>query len=391
MFGCFLLEMLTGKDPWWWLDRESLFIQRVKTVSSPLADAQAAGVYATLLPPGPVATGLEELIARCVQPAPVDRPDMPAVVSVLQSLAVSASSSPLASPLLSVSPPSSALRYSDALAVAPADAPPPYSTLDIVYKVLNSWYNVGLAVTPDARHMVVTNKDRVSVFSLPSGEEAVVLTRKGAGKGEFRDSRGVCVSASGTSFLVAEDFNQRVQEVSLAGAHMRFMCVGKGQLEGVAAQGPWIAVGKDIRASPHRVLLLEEASGRVVRGFGVLGAGPQEMRCCPSLAFVDGQLIVADADNRRVSVWSLEGEFISDLAAPDMQWPCGIAVDPEGRVAIVDRDDALPCVRLYAPGLAACTHSVDVGGTVAMPRAVAFAQSRMYVLDKSSRNVAVFK
>ena len=76
MFGCFMLEVLTGREPWWWLpSNEALLLHRaVDGCRNPLDDAAECGALAYSLTPGPVSGArpedLEPLMRWCMAADP---------------------------------------------------------------------------------------------------------------------------------------------------------------------------------------------------------------------------------------------------------------------------------------------------------------------------------
>lgn len=100
MFGCFMLEVLTGSDPWWFMSDGSLkdtrYPPRMGEVrhtqyrpdANPLDDAKAAGKVSYLVkdPPAALITALEAVMRQCFAVEPAARPDIQAVLAELQQV-----------------------------------------------------------------------------------------------------------------------------------------------------------------------------------------------------------------------------------------------------------------------------------------------------------------
>ena len=75
--------------------------------------------------------------------------------------------------------------------------------------------------------------------------------------------------------------------------------------------------------------------------FGRYGQGKGELDWPISIAVHDGLLYVGEGENGRVSVFTLEGQFVTSFgskgAGPgQFCWPCGLAVDSNGVVYVCD-------------------------------------------------------
>lgn len=98
MFGCVILEVLTGTGPFHWLSSvEEVIFQRVgQPRVSPLDAAAACDRLISLtVSPSPRVTSLLELAAACFTYVPADRPDARGVLERLQHIQQSASLAPV--------------------------------------------------------------------------------------------------------------------------------------------------------------------------------------------------------------------------------------------------------------------------------------------------------
>lgn len=187
---------------------------------------------------------------------------------------------------------------------------PPCAALGMHYATIhleNDNGNSGLAVTRDHAHMIVTNESmkRVYVYSLPEGRLLRSFGGKGTAPGRFTDPVSVCVT-SGGSLLVAESLNRRLQEVSLAGKHIRFLTAG---LEDKAVYGADMSECGDLVAvnTYHAVILLKYACGSRLRMLA-LSFNCRHIRFAP--ASEGGHLLLALGD-KGVEVRTVRGEIVT--------------------------------------------------------------------------------
>lgn len=96
MFGCFMLEMLTGQEPLWWIGaqggrmEEVIFLRRSRPEVCPLEFAEEAGVLdvsGVVDEPGVWGTvaDIVALIRGCMAYSRANRPDMATVMVALES------------------------------------------------------------------------------------------------------------------------------------------------------------------------------------------------------------------------------------------------------------------------------------------------------------------
>ena len=158
----------------------------------------------------------------------------------------------------------------------------------------------GMAVDA-ARGLVVVSgcsgaeANNLFVYSLADGSLVRSFGGKGSGKGQFNwDDGGLCMTPRGT-LLVAERYNNRLQEVNIDdGGWVRF--VGEGLLEKpnhVACSEAVIAVSE---SSQHRVTLLSWVDGSLLARFGSKGSGDGQLDWPRGLRLLaDGSgVVVAD-------------------------------------------------------------------------------------------------
>ena len=160
--------------------------------------------------------------------------------------------------------------------------------------------------------------DQLYLYSLEDGSLVRCVGRRGRGEGQFSlFLGGLCVSPDGDSVLVAESFNERVQEVRIAdGSWVRFLGVGVLRSpEFVDADAAVVAVSEGC----GRVSLLSWHDGSVFAQVGSEGSAPGQLHCPRGLRLLaDGTgVVVADSWNNRLSVFSLVGEFVRVVGSKD--------------------------------------------------------------------------
>ncbi len=156
-------------------------------------------------------------------------------------------------------------------------------------------------------------------FSDKTVVENKTFGSKGSGRGQFNfDCGGLCVSPDGDSVLVAEYYNERVQQVRIVdGSWVRF--VG----EGVLMEPQYVDCNADVivvSESPcHRISVLSWADGSVRAQFGSVGSGPGQLSYpCGVRLLADGSgVVVADKNNHRLCVFALSGEFVAAVGSSE--------------------------------------------------------------------------
>lgn len=88
MFGCLMLELLTGKQPWWWIPTaEALSHDRIAHPEvSPIAAAEIANRVEYVVPDSPKRAALIRLATTCLSLDSVARPLLWKVISELDGI-----------------------------------------------------------------------------------------------------------------------------------------------------------------------------------------------------------------------------------------------------------------------------------------------------------------
>jgi DNA-binding beta-propeller fold protein YncE len=205
----------------------------------------------------------------------------------------------------------------------------------------------GVAVSRDGSTLLVSDEDggshAIHEFRVADGSPLWVIGKKGwlGGRGagdeplQFKSPRQVWV-ASDDFVFVADYGNHRVQVLT---PHLDFHgFVGVGQLErpsGVCADDDVVAVSE---ANAHRISVFRRGDGALLRRFGSEGSGDGQLKNPYGLCFMSGHrhVAVADCSNGRISVFSVEGEFVRHVGVGKLSSPKGIACSAFDEIVVAD-------------------------------------------------------
>uniref|UniRef100_A0A6Q2X4G3 Tripartite motif-containing protein 2 n=1 Tax=Esox lucius TaxID=8010 RepID=A0A6Q2X4G3_ESOLU len=135
---------------------------------------------------------------------------------------------------------------------------------------------------------------------------------KGRNKGEFTNLQGVAASSLG-KVLIADSNNQCVQ---------------------------WILA--------PCVLQIFSNDGLFKSRFGVRGRSPGQLQRPTGVAVhPSGDIIIADYDNKWVSIFSSDGKFKTKIGSGKLMGPKGVSVDRNGHIIVVDNKAC--CVFIFQP------------------------------------------
>ena len=232
----------------------------------------------------------------------------------------------------------------------------------------------GVTVGPENRLYVAdTNNHRVQVFS-PEGEflfawgsycdlETGEGCNSPGGEGQFNTPEGILYNALSGIVYVADSGNHRVQAFSPDGEFL-FSWGSAGSAEGQFLNPVGLASDADgnvyvVDVVNHRVQVFD-FRGRFLRAWGAKGEGAGEFRFPTDIAIHGRSAYVTDNLNHRVQRFTLDGVYLGEWGTPctlktgegctdpdgdgplsegDGQFrkPFGIAVDPQGRVYVLDQ------------------------------------------------------
>jgi DNA-binding beta-propeller fold protein YncE len=197
-----------------------------------------------------------------------------------------------------------------------------------------------VAVTHDGCTLLVSDytydgvTHAIHEFSLADGSRRRTLG--GFGRGPLLNHpRQVWIAPDGFVF-VADYGNDRVHVLTPRLEFHRGVDVGRHSCPyGVCANDDVIVVSE---GGACCIAVFRRADGALVRRFGSLGSGDGQLRYPLALCFVSGyrHVAVADRNNDRVSVFSVDGEFIRQCGASILSRPSGIACSACDELVVAD-------------------------------------------------------
>jgi hypothetical protein len=189
----------------------------------------------------------------------------------------------------------------------------------------------GVAVSRDGSTLLVSDSSGgshpIHEFAIADGSRRRVVGKRGNKRLEFTNPCQLWIASDGFVF-VADHGNDRVQVLTV---------VGVGHLN-----HPWGVCANDdvvvVSDNSHRISVFRRDGGAVVRRFGRQGSGDSHLHCPKVLCFVSGDrhIAVADCYNDRVSVFTVEGEFIRHVGVGVLQYPCGVACSAGDELVVAD-------------------------------------------------------
>jgi DNA-binding beta-propeller fold protein YncE len=214
----------------------------------------------------------------------------------------------------------------------------------------------GLAVSRDGATLLVSNyggsSHAIHEFSVADGSQLRVVGSKGRGLLQFDHPSQVWIAADGFVF-VADCWNNRVQVLTPRLDFHGFFGVGSLDCPaGVCANADVVAVSENLRTRPpalvrSRISVFGRSGGAVLRRF----SGPGLVSPY-GLCFMSGDRHIAVADSRsdRVSVFSVDGEFIRDVGVGELSCPCAVVRPGDDSDALVVADAGKSRVVVFSAG-----------------------------------------
>jgi DNA-binding beta-propeller fold protein YncE len=203
---------------------------------------------------------------------------------------------------------------------------------------VQSWSN-GVAVSRDGSTLLVSDSNggshAIHAFRVADGSLLRVIGFSGDGPLQFKNPRQVWVASDDVVF-VADYGNNRVQVLT---PRLDFHgIVGVSQLRGpsgVCADDDVIIVSEE---DAHSISVFNRDDGALLRRFGSLGSGDGQLKSPLGLCFMSGHRHVAVADhyNHRVSVFSVEGEFVHHVGVGNLRRPAGVACSAFDEIVVAD-------------------------------------------------------
>ncbi len=209
-----------------------------------------------------------------------------------------------------------------------------------------------------------------------------VIGGKDDGQLQFRGPRQLCVAPDGFVFI-AHSGDERVQVLTPALDFHAF--IGDGQLDGpvgVCANADVVVVSEH---TGRHIAVFNRRDGAFLRRFGGDGSGDGELVDPCGLCFMSGDRHVAVTEwgNDRVSVFSVDGEFIRHVGVGILMNPQGVACSAFDELIVADYGNR--CLRVFS-ATGDLLASVGEGHFTA----VVVHGGSVFAVDVDSATVAVF-
>ena len=197
----------------------------------------------------------------------------------------------------------------------------------------------GVAVSPVNGIIFVSNvsNSQIHVFDVER-KHVRTFGERGEGEGQLNYPQGIDVSAIGELY-VANQFNHCVSVFREDGTFIR--TIGQGKLRypsDVLVHSSSLLYVAD--SDNHRIAVFSQEE-ELVRTFGSRGGVKGEFEWPSSLAVSqDGHhLFVSDCNSHRVQVFTLEGQYIREFDTGQLKWPRGLTVTSDGNVLVADSNN----------------------------------------------------
>jgi DNA-binding beta-propeller fold protein YncE len=260
----------------------------------------------------------------------------------------------------------------------------------VASRVIHTPRGVGaVAVSRDGSTVLVVESDisadRYAIHELSTvdgSRRRVIGGSRGDGPLQFSLPQQLWVAPDGFVF-VAEFGNHRVQVLTPA---LDFHCfIGQDQLEdpvGVCANADVVVVSEHT----HRIAVFNCGDGALLRRFGCKGSGDGQLLFPSGLCLMPGgrHVAVADSLNHRVSVFSIDGEFIRHVGVGVLSRPESVAASAFDELVVADCGNR--CLRVFSS-------AGDLLATVGESEFtdVAVHGSTVFAADGSASTVTVFE
>jgi hypothetical protein len=205
----------------------------------------------------------------------------------------------------------------------------------------------GVAVSVDGTTLLLSDMDggshAIHTFSVADGSRLRVVGGFGNGELRFKQPSQVWVADDGFVF-VADSGNDRVQVLTPALDFHEFF--GEGELDWPTG----VCANADIRvvvASEYHgccISVFNRRNGALRRRFACKGSRDGRLRDPCGLCFLSGdrRIAVADSCNNRVSVFSVDGEFIRHVGVGILSMPVGVTATAFDELVVSDCSRILP-------------------------------------------------
>ncbi|MGD2157063.1 MAG: peptidyl-alpha-hydroxyglycine alpha-amidating lyase family protein [Anaerolineales bacterium] len=230
---------------------------------------------------------------------------------------------------------------------------------DFIYEVFDDWGELpkGWELL-DVGDIAVDSQDRVYVLNR-GGHPVIVFDQAGQfikswGEGEFTRPHGICIGPD-DAIYTADDLDHTVREFSPEGQLLMTLgtkgvpsdtgCLDR-DYRTIKRGGPPFHMPTGVALSPNGELYVSDgygnarvhkfsSDGELLISWGEPGTGPGEFNLPHNISISqDGRVYVADRQNSRVQVFTLEGKFITQWT--DVSRPCGLKIDTEQYVYVAE-------------------------------------------------------
>jgi len=242
--------------------------------------------------------------------------------------------------------------------------------------------NSGLAISSDGSLMVVSNADtdQLSVYRTDDGSLVRCFGGPGAAAGEFDTPRGLCMTTHDT-ILAADMGNERIQEITLEGAHVRSIAVD-GVPREVAVHGDVVAVG----TYDSTIRLYSCTTGALIKAI----PSTEEDRLWAGMCFTsDGKHLMLSQYDDRITVLSVDDGSVTHIN-PEGLW-MAVAFACTGDVVGLGRDQLAVFSATDGTVLQEWETADGDPAEFTGGNALAISRNRIYVLDRNTARVLVFE
>ena len=248
----------------------------------------------------------------------------------------------------------------------------------------------GMAVSHDGAWLAVSfHSEHVIRMYATTPPHTLLRTigSRGADDGQLNAPCRICFTPTG-NLLVCYCDNNRVQELKLDGKHVRSFAVPFPY--SLALCGDVLAVGT---LYSLYVRLLSYPSGAPLRDFESTESG--DGRITGMRFTLDGRfLVVAENTNPRLSVFTVDGEFVCHIGAGLSKGWKDVAIDANCDVIVAEYGNHLMCVFPFDVGVKSKTwgNKGTADEKFEFPRALALVGERLFMLNNYIHNhVQVFE
>jgi streptogramin lyase len=229
---------------------------------------------------------------------------------------------------------------------------------ELPYEVVEGWEQLPAGYTHlDVAGVAVDSRDRVYLLTR-SQPRVLIYASDGRfigswGEGMFTNrTHGITIGPDDAVYCV-DDGDHTVRKFTPSGELL--LTLGTSgvasdtgydgrSLDSIARGGPPFNRPTNVAVAPSGELYVSDgygnarvhrfsADGRLIQSWGEPGTGPGQFHLPHAIAVApDGRVLVADRENDRIQVFSPDGEYLEEWTA--VQRPCGLHMGHDGRVYV---------------------------------------------------------